>query len=97
MGKADDDDASRQQRVALPDGLGDRENSPPDVVERTARSAAKHWAAIRAVSSARDKLQRHRKNTHPLHQLIGVAVINTTPAIQELRPRHRAGKQQRKW
>ena len=97
MGNSDDDDASRQRHIALPDGLGDRKNSPPDVVERTARSSAKHWAAIRAVSSARDKSQRHCKNTHPLHQLIGVAVINTTPAIQELRPRHRAGKQQCKW
>ena len=30
----------------------------------------------------------HRKNTHTRLQLSGVVVNNTTPAIEELRPRH---------
>jgi hypothetical protein len=97
VGNSVDDDASRQRHIALPDGLGDRENSPPDVVGRTARSAAKHLAEIHAGSSAHDKTQRPRKNAQFRHQLSGVTVSNTTPAIQELRQRHRAGEQQRKW
>ena len=91
----DDDNGSHRQRIALLGGLGDREDSPPDVVRctpRTARFAKKLGGDLRGDQHN----QRRRKNTPPRHQLSGVAVKNSTPATRELRPRHRAEHKQRK-
>ena len=87
------DNGSNRRRIALPGGLGDRGNSLPDVIRRTprtARSAKKLGGDLRGYQHK----QRRRKNTPPRHQLSGVAAKNSTPAIQELRPRHRAEHEQ---
>ena len=54
-GTTDDDCVLHHQSIALPDRLGDREDSPTDFVRRTACFAKRNWAAICGVNSARNQ------------------------------------------
>ena len=53
-GTADDDNASHLRRITLPGRLGKRENSPSDVVRRTARTA--HFAKNIGRQSVRSRM-----------------------------------------
>ena len=95
----DDDDEAVHRHIALHGGAGDRAIIPP----RRCRTLRPHRDRIeggdRACNSARGIYSRihpwHRKNTHPRHQDSRVFVKNTPPAIEELRPRRRAGNYHR--
>ena len=90
-----------RRRIALPGGSGDQKHSTPKVVRRTARTPRSVKQILDGnLRGQRDQHnQRHRKNTPPptpTHQLSGVVVHNTTPAIQKLQPRDRKEHEQRK-